>query len=73
MGKTKTAKNQILSGINESLNFHILRRDGDSNPGTALDGYTLSRPANFDYNHLFSKRLGITAFLFTSYLQVFGK
>ena len=24
----------------------ILRRDGDSNPGTALDGYTLSRRAS---------------------------
>ena len=24
----------------------FLRRDGDSNPGTALDGYTLSRRAS---------------------------
>ena len=29
------------------IGLHLsLRRDGDSNPGTALDGYTLSRRAS---------------------------
>ena len=28
------------------VGLHSKRRDGDSNPGTALDGYTLSRRAS---------------------------
>ena len=74
----------MVQNSSETKNVHLIgercnslclsafqRRDGDSNPGTALDGYTLSRRAPQLSKVLFINELRNIFRWFASYLQVF--